>query len=179
MNFCKISWQKYEKDCIALADKVKKAGVKIDYIVVISRGGLVAGRILADLLDVPVSHITISSYLDLKKQKNIKITEVPSRTFTEENILLVDEISDSGRTFVRATSYFQKFPKCKIYTLAIYIKPITKPLPDFYQEMIEGWVIFPYEIKETKDAFIKMFKNEKTATKKMLEVGFEEWEINC
>jgi len=178
MNFVKISWDKYEQDCIAFAKKVRAKELEFDRMVVISRGGLVAGRILSDLLDLPISHITICSYLDLKQQKNIKITEVPQTTYDNEKILLVDEVSDSGRTFVRALKYFKEFKNCKVTTFSLYIKPITHPLPDYYQELIDGWIIFPYEIKETKDAFIKLFKNEQTAKEKLREVGFKEWEIN-
>jgi len=178
MNFVKIFWEKYERDCIAFAKKIRAAGLKFDRMVVISRGGLVAGRILSDLLDLPISHIAICSYLDLKQQKDIKITEVPQTTYDNENILLVDEVSDSGRTFIRALKYFKEFNNCKVTTFSLYIKPITRPLPDYYQELIDGWIIFPYEVKETKDAFLKMFKTEEAARKKLLEVGFKEWEIN-
>lgn len=178
MKFIKISWEQYEQDCIALAKKVSQSKVGINRMVVISRGGLVIGRIFSDLLNLPISHITISSYSDLKKKKDIRITEVPKKTFTDEKLLLLDEISDSGKTFERARSYFKKFPNCKTLTACLYIKPITKPLPDFWQEKYDGWVIFPYEVKETYDAFVKMFKSIEKAKEKMNQVGFENWEIN-
>jgi len=178
MNFIKISWEKYQKNCIVLAKKIQNSRLKINRIVVISRGGLVAGRILSDLLKLPISHITVSSYTDLKQKKDIKITEVPKKIFSNEALLLVDEISDSGRTFKRASSYFLEFSHCKIYTLALYIKPKTQPKPDFYLDSINGWVIFPYEVKETCDAFIKIFRSSAKAKKKMLEIGFKDWEIS-
>ena len=177
MKFIKISWEKYERDCIALAKKVKFANCRIDRLVVISRGGLVAGRILSDLLNLPISHIAISSYTDLKQKKDIRITEVPKKTFANENLLLVDEVSDTGKTFKRAVSYFKEFPNCKTSTAALYIKPHTTPLPNFWQERLDGWIIYPYEVKETTDAFLQLFKTKEKAEKKLLEVGFEEWEI--
>ena len=177
MNFRKISWEKYEKDCLILAKKIKSTKLRFDKIVAISRGGLAAARIFSDLLELPISHITIESYKDLKQKKQTRITEIPKKSFDNKKLLLIDEIADSGKTFKRAVGYYKRFKNCDIYTLALYIKPITNPLPDFWQERFDGWIIFPYEIRETYHAFVKMFKSPQAAKKKMIEVGFKEWEI--
>jgi len=178
MKFIKISWKKYEKDCISLAKKIKRLDLQFDKIIAISRGGLPAARIFSDLLGLPVSHITIESYKDLNQQKQTQITEVPKKSFNKKRLLLVDEIADSGKTFTQALGFYKRFNNCKITTLALYIKPITKPLPDLWQERFDGWVIFPYEIRETYEAFVKMFKSSDQAKEKMIEVGFENWELN-
>ncbi len=175
MNFHKISWQEYHKTCILLAKKVKK--LKIDKLVAISRGGLVPARILSDLLAIPISHITIESYQSLKKKKYLTITEVPSANFNGLSILIVDEIADTGRTFKRAISYFKNFRLKKIYTLAPYIKSHTTYVPDVWAKKIDAWIIFPYELQETQAAFLKLFKTKEAAYKKLLEVGFKEWEL--
>lgn len=175
MKFHKLSWNQYEKCCLNLAKKL--VGVKIDKIVAISRGGLVAARILSDLLSIPISHITIESYKRLKQKKYAAITEVPSTNFNNMRILIVDEIADSGKTFKRALSYFKNFHLKKIYTLALIIKSHTKPLPNFWARKIDAWVIFPYEVRETYNAFVKLFRSKEKAREKMLEVGFKRWEI--
>lgn len=175
LRFVKISWQKFERDCLVLSKKLKD--LKIDKIVAISRGGLVAARIFSDLLEIAISHITIASYQNIEKLKEPVITEVPTKTFEDETILIVDEVSDSGKTFKRAFSYFKNFPVRKIYTLSLYIKSKTKFVPDFYQKKINAWIIFPYEVKETATAFKKMFKNKKKTKAKLLQLGFKKWEI--
>ncbi len=173
-KFHKISWQEYQKACFGLAKKLNK--LKLDKIVAISRGGLVAARILSDLLSIPISHITIESYKSLKQKKYALITETPSINFHNKTILLVDEIADSGKTLKRALSYFKNFHLKKIYTLALYVKSQTKPVPDYWSKKIDAWIIFPYEVRETYDAFKKIYKNK--AKEKMLDVGFKDWEIN-
>lgn len=175
ITFTKISWQQLEKDCIQLSHKLKN--IKFDTIVAISRGGLVAARILSDLLDIPISHITISSYENLKQEKEPQITETPSSDFRGKTILIVDEVSDSGDTFVRALSYFKNIGIEKAYTLSPYIKTHTKHTPDFYLKNTDAWIIFPYEVRETIEAFLKMFQSTEHAREKLLEVGFEDWEI--
>lgn len=172
MKFTKISWQKLEKDCIALAHKIN--GTKIDEIISISRGGNVVSRLLSDLLNLPISHITIESYADLSQVKEPIVTQISPREFKGENILLIDELSDSGKTFLRGLSYLKELPISNVYTASPYYKPHTKYIPDFWVEEIDGWIILPYEIRETQEAFAKEFG--KNAKKKLKEVGFEEWE---
>lgn len=151
---------------------------RVDKIVAISRGGLVAARIFSDLLNIPVSQITISSYENLKQEKEPVIEEVPSRSFQKETILLVDEISETGKTFDRAIGYFKHLPVKKIYTLAPYVKSKTPRMPDFWLEKIDAWIIFPYEIRETYASFLKIFNDKEKTRRKMLNVGFEEWEVD-
>jgi len=93
MKFYKLSWQELQADCYKLAKKLKKQ--KFDRILCISRGGLVWARMFSDLLNLPVSHLTVVSYQDLKQQKETKITEVPA-TLENQNMLVVDEIADTG-----------------------------------------------------------------------------------
>lgn len=175
MDFTKLSWQDLEKDCIVLANKIKD--IQIDEIISISRGGMVASRILSDLLDLPISHIAIESYADMKQTQEPIVTQVSSREFKGETILLVDEVSDSGKTYIRAMSYLQTLPISKVYTASPYIKPHTKFVPDFYVKNLDSWIVFPYDIRETKDAFIKQFGSEEKAVEKMRELGFEDWEL--
>ncbi len=173
MKFHKVSWEQYEKDCLKLARQLK--GKKFDKIIAISRGGLIAARILSDLLSIPISHITIESYKNLKQKKTVTITEVPSARFYNQRILLVDEIADSGKTFKRAVSYFKNFQLKKISTLALYIKSHCHPCPEYFANQIDAWIIFPYELRETYEAFKKLYKNK--TEQKLKEVGFKDWEI--
>ncbi|OGK38341.1 hypothetical protein A3F03_02115 [Candidatus Roizmanbacteria bacterium RIFCSPHIGHO2_12_FULL_41_11] len=175
MKFIKISWTQFAKDCISLTKRLEDK--KIDKIVAITRGGLVVARILSDLLDVPISHITIASYANLQQQKVPRVTEASSNNYHGQTILITDEVSDTGHTFKRALSYFENLSVGRIYTLATYIKPKTIYTPDFYQRTINAWIIFPYEIKETADAFMKMYKDKNLVKKKLTEVGYEPWEI--
>ena len=179
MNFVKISWEKYEKDCIALAKKVVASKIKFDRIMAISRGGLTNGRLFSDLLNLPISHITISSYSDLKQGKNIEIVETSNKSFSDNTLLLIDDLSYTGKTFRRALSYFKKFSNCKVYSLSLYVKPKTTYFPNFWQEEIDAWIVFPYEINETHKALVKKLKSPIEAKRKLIKLGFKEWEINC
>ena len=175
ISFRKLSWQDIERDCIALAQTIPADS--IDTIVAISRGGLVFARILSDLLKKPISHITITSYDDLQKTREPFIDETPSKMFRGESILIVDEICDTGKTFVRAKSYFENFPLRAIFTATPYLKPRATFIPNFWVKKIDGWIVFPYELRETAEAIQKMTGDREKTAERLKAIGLEEWEI--
>jgi hypothetical protein len=178
LKFEKISWKQMEQDCLELY-KSKMTDLKVDRIISISRGGTVVSRIFSDLLNnTTISHITISSYKGMQKQSVPLVTEIPKTDFKNETILIIDEVSDTGATFEIAEKHLKEHHPKKIYTLSPYIKPHTKYKPDFWQKNIDAWIIFPYDVRETTEAFIKMFGSKTRALEKLLEVGFEKWEID-
>ena len=177
MRFYRLSWTKFYKDCLFLGKKIKQAHKKIDRIIAISRGGLIPARIFSDFLQLPISNIVISSYANFKQLKEPEIIEVSEIDLKDKSILIVDEVSDTGKTFFRALKYFQEKPVKNISTCAPYIKPKTQFIPNFYQETIDAWIVFPYDLKETYEAFLKEEKNKEKAKEKLLKIGFKQWEI--
>lgn len=175
MEFKKISWDKLEKDCITLAQKIQ--GTKIEEIISISRGGMVVARMLSDLLKLPISHITIESYAHLQQEKEPIVTQVSPREFHGETVLLVDDLSDSGKTFLRGLSYLQELPLKKAYTAALYYKSHTQYIPDFTREKIDAWIVFPYEIRETREDIIKTLGKAKGLAK-LKELQVSDWQLH-
>jgi hypoxanthine phosphoribosyltransferase len=110
MKFYKLSWKKFYKDCLLLAKKIADKKIKIDRIIAISRGGLIPARILSDFLQLPISNIVISSYHSLKQLKEPEIIEVAKINLKNQIVLIVDEVSDTGKTFQRALKYFRTQP---------------------------------------------------------------------
>jgi len=178
MRFYKFSWTEFYKDCLFLGKKIKNGGEKIDRIIAISRGGLIPARILSDFLKLPISNIVISSYSNLKQLKEPEIMEVAEIDLKDKSILIVDEVSDTGKTFISALKYFQQKPVKKIITTAPYIKPKTQFTPDFYLKKIDAWIVFPYDLKETYEAFLKEEKNKEKAIEKMKKIGFSSFELD-
>ena len=176
IKFLNVTWNDFENDCIALSKTIRD--IKIDKIIAISRGGLVAARILSDLLTVKISHISISSYKNLRQDNEPTINDVPNENFTGKSLLIVDDVSDSGKTLKRAIKYFKDLNVKTIYTAAPYIKPHTVQMPDFWIKKTKSWIIFPYEIKETANAFLKLFKTKEKASKKLISLGFNRKTIN-
>lgn len=177
LTFHKLSFEQLQKDCFQLYQE-KLRELDVDLIVSISRGANTISHMFSDLLGtLPISHITMTSYHDLKKLDKPVITEEPNRNFDNKKIVIVDDVSDTGATFSVAMEYFKKQKLAKIYTLAPYIKPHTTFHPDFWLKTIDAWIVFPYDVRETAEGFVKMFASPEQARKKMLEIGFTNWEI--
>lgn len=175
MKFYKLSWEELEKDCFELAKKIKKE--RFDRILCISRGGLVWARIFSDLLNLPISHLTVTSYQDLKQQKETKITETPNN-LKNQRFLVIDEIVDTGKTLQVVIDYLKSQKITSFKSLAPIVRSFSNPLPDYYTKIIDNWIIFPYETRETCEAFLKIHKSKSKAIEKLLEVGFEKKQIN-
>jgi len=177
MKFYKLSWLNFYRHCLLLGQKIAQSKEKIDRIVAISRGGLIPARILSDFLKLTISNIVISSYANLKQLKEPEIIETSNANFDNQTLLIVDEVSDSGKTFHRALSYFKNTKVKKILTASPYIKPKTTFIPNFWVKSIDAWIVFPYDLRETYDAFLKQFESSKKATEKMKQLGFSQFEI--
>src|SRR5579872_391538 len=134
MKYIPISWQNYEKDAIHLAKKIQDEYGRIDEIVAISRGGIVLSRILSDILEAKISFITIESYNGFQQVKEPKITQGldPSlmlRMTKQKKVLFIDELAESGKTFIAGLTYLKKLPISSIVTACLYIKPKTTYIP--------------------------------------------------
>ncbi len=159
-QYLPVTWNEYHSLSLLLAQQILKSNKPIDEIVAIARGGLSLGLILTDFLAKPISTITIQSYTDIKKQGLVRITSKLGRPIRDKNILLVDDISDSGKTFARAISYLGAFRPKFITTAALFYKPHSSFLPDFFTKKTDRWILLPHEVTEWISAFSKKMKKE-------------------
>ncbi len=165
IKYLPVSWTEYHSLAQLLAAKILKSGKKPDQIVAIARGGLTLGHLLSDLLQIPVSTITIQSYSDIQAQGEIKITAELQVPIAGKKILLVDDVADSGKTLKRAIAYLSGFSPAGVATATLFYKPRSVHKPDFYAKKTSQWILFPYEpaemIRLISSAFLKEGKSQK------------------
>ena len=109
------SWQDVENACTNIALQMYKDAWRPDYIVGITRGGNIPATILSNMLDVrcealkvslrddsmgPESNLWMSEdafgYVDAEEQETLKCRWDNKK---RKNILIVDDINDTGATF--------------------------------------------------------------------------------
>lgn len=166
-----ISWENFHTSSFELAKKIQNSGEKFDTIVAISRGGLVVARILSDFLKLGIYNIAIESYLDINQKKDPRVTQnIGSAEIAGKRILLVDEICDSGKTFKRAVEYLSSLAShpLQFKSACLVLKSHSSYAPDFHEVIIDKWVVFPYEVRET----IEELKN-KMSKDKFMSLGFD------
>ena len=149
-RFLVLNWDDLFWDVYELAKMIKRSGYKADLLVVIARGGWVVGRILSDLLELRnVAGITIKSYKGIGVKKTPKIVQGIEHSLKDKKILLVDDIVDSGDTLMTALKYLREKEPADVRTAIPYVKPKAVVRPDYYIKVVDRWVVFPYEYKET------------------------------
>ena len=111
-----VDWEEFGIMVDKLALKIRRSGMKFDNICGIARGGLPLAVALSHKLKIP-------------------FTEVPEG----DNLLVVDDISDTGKTL-------EKFKDSTIACL--YSSDWTKTKPFFYVKTKtdeDSWIVFPWE----------------------------------
>jgi len=160
IQYLPLDWTTYHDYSLKLAATLLTHHPHIDEIVAISRGGLTFGHILSDLLRVPIWTITIQSYSDIQTQGEIKITGKLQNSIEQKNILLVDDVADSGKTLVRAIDYLHEAKAQKIITMTMFYKPHSLIRPDYFAKQTTKWILFPYEPTEMILLITQMMEKE-------------------
>jgi len=159
-KFHTVSWENLHTSSFKLAQQIKKSGKKLNLIVAIARGGMTIAQILSDFLTLPVATFTISSYKDMQQNSLSNITYHVGARLDDKDVLLVDDISDTGKTFVRGTKYLKELGANSIITASLFTKPWTKYTPDYFVEEVDEWVVFPFDMKETIDSITNTMQKE-------------------
>lgn len=117
-----LNWDEIERLTDILSIKIKLSHPDVSSIMGLPRGGLIPAVILSHKLDIPL-------------------------VFTPtENTLIVDDICDSGETFVKI---YMQYPHLKFACL--HFKPHVSIFnPTIYaQEVGDEWLYYPWELKDS------------------------------
>ncbi len=134
-----LSYHDIHTDCIKLAKIIKKK-YKPHKLILISRGGLIPGSIIANYLGIQdIDVIALKTYADRKKNTDIKIFK---RIKSEKKLIVIDDLVDSGDT---ARIVKEMMPNSKFVVL--YAKTSGKKQADLhlYDFSDKDWLVFPWE----------------------------------
>ena len=147
-----ISWAEVDRLCGLVCAKIAKSGYKPDIIIAVARGGWVPARIISDRLGVRAAASMGITFYDHDK----KIANGPTITqFTPElskgkKVLLVDDVSDSGKSLWLAKEKLLEAGASKVIVATIHIKAKTSFVPDFWAKEENRWIEYPWEPIEAK-----------------------------
>jgi len=128
-------------------DDLKALTSKIDYefdtIIAIARGGLSMAQLLGEYYNIrKVYSVNTIGYDDDKKLENTEIFNIPNLQ-DSQNILIVDDIVDSGDTLVFTINKLQElYPIHTFKSASIFYKPTATIKPNFYIKEPKGWIEF-------------------------------------
>jgi len=129
----------------------KKIEVTPNIIVSIGKGGSIPGVILAEMFECNNLNLGLKSYKgqnrgDIHEYQGIKCFD----GLRDANILIVDDIADSGETFKYAVNRFIGNGCERIQTASVFYKPCSKFKPNYYAEEVDEttWIVQPWEPME-------------------------------
>jgi hypoxanthine phosphoribosyltransferase len=146
-----MNWELFEKLATNVAKSIKEDGFQPDFMVGLARGGWVLSRVLCDYLGVKdlvslkVEHWGVTATPDGKAQIKYPF----DIDLTEKNVLVVDDITDTGESMMVALDYVKSKNPASIKTAALRHIDGSKFTPDFYGDVITWrWVVFPWNFVE-------------------------------
>jgi len=145
------SWDYLHKACKKISNKMKEDDFKPDIVIALSRGGFVPARcvcdmlVVKDLVSIKVDHWGITAAKDGKATIRYPL----DIDLTGKNVLIVDDITDTGDSMLVSTDFVKDLNPKEVRTAtALHIKT-SKFKPDYYGEEIGWkWVIFPWNYVE-------------------------------
>jgi hypoxanthine-guanine phosphoribosyltransferase len=162
MDITKFDWNKIESLTDSIASDIESSGWKPSYIVGIVRGGLVPAVLLSHKLRVKMHTLGVSlrDGEDTDSESNLWM---PEDVVNGTNILIVDDINDSGNTldWIRTDWYISVAgckPPCDMWwhdrvRIATVVNNLgSKETVDYCGVNVDKridprWIVFPWESK--------------------------------
>jgi hypoxanthine phosphoribosyltransferase len=146
-----IAWAEIDVYCREFCDSRIRSNTKYDTIIGIGRGGLVPAVIISHHLGVPLYPIMWQKR-DGNKTSETFIKEYVKETPSNQTILIVDDINDSGVTLNEVRQSLEKWlhiysKSATIHTMVVYEKESSNHKTDFSMEIVDDdeWMVFPWE----------------------------------
>ena len=153
-----ITWEDVYRLCQQLARQLREANFRIDVIVAIARGGYVPGRLLSDMLGIhDLTSFKVEHYQGVYKQYEAYVKYPLNADINGRNVLLVDDVCDSGDTFTLGVEHIRHCGKVsEMRTAALHLKTVSTYIPDFYVETVSEWrwLIYPWAVNEDLSSMI-------------------------
>lgn len=147
-----LTWEDVDKLVDVLLPQLKGVG-QVDAMVMITRGGIVPGGLLAEALNI---HHVLTAAVDFPSTEQAKLMAWPSflqfpaaELLVNRRTLIVDDVWGSGRTSTAVRGRVQA-AGAKAFTCVFHFNPyrslFSQAKPDFYAEVTDAYIVYPWEI---------------------------------
>ena len=152
-----IDWKEYNLIVEKLALEIYLSGYKPDLLIGIARGGLPIIDVLSRIFKLKCAYLAVESYsgkgIEDQQGELIFSREMSSTVQNMKgNILLCDDLSDTGVTLNKSIDWLRKYPPLKgniknIRTAVLWKKKDSTFEPDFCAQKLDSnpWIVQPFE----------------------------------
>ena len=151
---CTITnWEYIYGLCRDVSDQVKASEFEPDVVVALARGGWFAGRCLCDFLGLDdLTSLKMEHYVGTAQktgEPEIRYP-MPEGSVEGKDVLIIDDIADTGGSIERAHEYVAERDANDIRTATLQILQTSEFDPDYVGERLEqwAWVVYPWNFIE-------------------------------
>jgi hypoxanthine phosphoribosyltransferase len=118
-----------------------------DVLVAIATGGLIPAKLLSDLLNInSIREVEAKFYRSVGVTDSKPVIKSAHLDGIENrNVLIVDDVSDTGETLNAVVNLVSMFSPKVVKTSTLYVKPWARTIPDYYHRKVDGWIVFPWD----------------------------------
>jgi len=126
---------------------IQKIDWEFDTIIPIARGGLTLAHLFGEYYNIrEVYSINTIGYDDTNKLESVKVFNIPDLG-NAKNILIVDDIVDSGDTLVEVLKVLrQAYPDVTFKVASLFYKKSAKIAPNWYVQEADCWIEFFWSV---------------------------------
>jgi hypoxanthine phosphoribosyltransferase len=147
------NWDYIYDLCRDVADQVKEAEFEPDVVVALARGGWFAGRCLCDFLGLDdLTSLKMEHYVGAgEKAAEPQVRyPMPEGSVEGKNVLVIDDIADTGGSIRRAHEYVSERNPDEVRTATLQLLDTSEFEPEFVGERLAEWtwVVYPWNFIE-------------------------------
>jgi hypoxanthine phosphoribosyltransferase len=152
---CKlVTWDEIATWTETVARKISETGFKPTVVIGLTRGGWVPARLICDHLKVKKLYAVKTEHWGVTANQDGKalLTQELSMDIANDNVLVVDDITDTGESLILALGHLMKMKPKELKSSTLLHIAHSKIQPDFFCVHVPKeewtWFIFPWNLHE-------------------------------
>lgn len=142
-----------------ISHQVTESSYNFDMVIGIARGGFPPARLVCDFLNIEaLTAVQVSHYAGGGKEKEeLRISDPVDIDLEGRNVLIVDDVNDSGKTLKTAVKHVKNLKPAEIKTAVLHEKRNTSIKADFVGGYLTDWkwLIYQWAAAEDLIEFLK------------------------
>ncbi|WP_247731563.1 phosphoribosyltransferase [Halovivax limisalsi] len=151
---CTITnWEYIYSLCREVSEQVRRDAFEPDVIVALARGGWFAGRCCCDFLGLDdLTSLKMEHYVGAAEKADEPTVRypMPEGSVSDKDVLIVDDIADTGGSIERAHEYVTDRDAGTVRTATLQLLGTSEFEPHYVGERLEewAWIVYPWNFIE-------------------------------
>jgi uncharacterized protein len=151
----RMTWDELGTGSKALAEQIAADSYEPDFILGISRGGLLVAGALAYALGVKNTFtMCVEFYTGIDERLDMPMILPPVPDLVdlhEARVLVADDVADTGQTLVLVRDFLEG-KVADVRTAVLYEKPRSSVRCEYVWERTDRWIVFPWSADDPVEA---------------------------